>query len=240
MKEELSSIKHERSAKQYPEIDLQKGEYVVLELKRAKIGVALIWAMVVLCTVLLSIVVISIANSKEATNTIFPINNTAMSCLWLMIVSFYLVIFAGGFIGQTIYNSNCMYVPNKRAIQKIRLSLFSNETQVIELAKIEDVSFRQSNIIDHILQVGTLRMSTVGDETTYTFTMLETPRDEVATISELVYATHHPDKPHHRPSKKESVKETSEDSAPELAPNPNKKPIKEAAPTMPAPVETEE
>ena len=43
MKEALSNIKHERSAKQYPEIDLQKGEYVVLEMKRAKIGVALIW-----------------------------------------------------------------------------------------------------------------------------------------------------------------------------------------------------
>ena len=61
MKEALSNIKHERSAKQYPEIDLQKGEYVVLEMKRAKIGVALIWAMVALCVVLLSIVVIAMA-----------------------------------------------------------------------------------------------------------------------------------------------------------------------------------
>ena len=42
MKEALSNIKHERSAKQYPEIDLQKGEYVVLEMKRAKIGLALL------------------------------------------------------------------------------------------------------------------------------------------------------------------------------------------------------
>lgn len=226
MKEALSNIKHERSAKQYPEIDLQKGEYVVLEMKRAKIGVALIWAMVALCVVLLSIVVIAIKNSGEATNTLFPFNDAAKSYLWMLVILFYITIFAGGFIGQTIYTSNRMYITNKRAIQKIRLSLFANQTQIIELAKIEDVSFRQTSIIDHILQVGTLRMSTVGNETTYTFNMLDTPRDEVETISQLVYATHHPAP---RPREKKEVTEEPVSAATASA-------TEDDAPTMPAPV----
>ncbi len=212
MKEELSNIKHARSAKQYPEIDLHKDEYVVLEMKRAKIGIALIWAMVVLCAVMLSIVIIAIASTGEATNTVFAFNSQTMSYLWMIIVLLYVTIAAGGFIGQTIYTSNRMYITNKRAIQKIRTSLFANQTQIIELAKIEDVSFRQTSLIDHIIHVGTLRMSTVGDETTYTFNMLETPRDEVATISQLVYAAHHP--------------------------NAHPKTEKAAEPTMPAPVKT--
>lgn len=210
MKAELSKIKHAQSAKQYPEIDLHKDEYVVLEMKRAKIGIALIWAIVVLCVILLSVVIIVIASTGEATNTLFPFNGEAIKYLRMIILLFYVTIFAGGFIGQTIYTTNRMYITNKRAIQKIRVSLFANQTQIIELSKIEDVSFRQNSILDHILQIGTLRMSTVGDETTYTFNMLETPRDEVAVISQLVYAAHHP--------------------------NAHPKVEKEAAPTMPAPV----
>ena len=35
--------------------------------------------------------------------------------------------------------------------------------------------------------MGVLRMSTVGDETTYTLKYVDTPHDEVKTISHLVY-----------------------------------------------------
>lgn len=223
MKAELSNIKHERSVKQYPDIDLHKDEYVVLEMKRAKIGIAIIWAVVVICIVLLSIVIIGIASNKEATNTLFVINDAAMKYLWMIVFSFYAVICVGGFIGQTIYTSNRMYVTNKRIIQKIRMSLFANQTQIIELAKVEDVSFRQKGIMDHILKIGTLRMSTAGDETTYTFAMLETPRDEVDMISQLVYDVR---RPAHASVEKASVTTPASPPA-EEAPT---------APTMPAPV----
>jgi hypothetical protein len=38
-------------------------------------------------------------------------------------------------------------------------------------------------------------MSTVGDETTYTFPWLDTPNDEVNTISHLVYENKHSFRP---------------------------------------------
>ena len=69
-------------------------------------------------------------------------------------------------------------------------------------------------------------MSTVGDETTYTFSMLDTPRDEVETISQLVYATHQP-APH--PRKKKEVVEEPVSAATTSA-------TEDDAPTMPAPV----
>ena len=83
-----------------------------------------------------------------------------------------------------------MYITNHRAIQNIRTSIFNTSTNVIELERIEDVSFHQKGFFGAIFNIGTLRMSTVGDETTYTFEMLDTPTDEVETISKLVRDSH--------------------------------------------------
>ncbi len=192
MKQEFTQIKHARSAKDFPEIDLRDDEYVVLALKRSDVGIAMIWAAVAGCIVLLSIMVVLASGAASSTQSLFALNDTAKHYLWMGIIVFYLLIVAIGFMGQSIYKSNRLYVTNKRAIQLIRNSLFNNSTQVIELGKIEDVSFRQNGIFDHIFHIGVLRMSTVGEETTYTFPMLDTPHDEVETISKLVYDVHNP------------------------------------------------
>jgi len=42
-------------------------------------------------------------------------------------------------------------------------------------------------LIDHLCHFGVLRLSTIGDETTYTLKYVDTPHDEVKTISHLVY-----------------------------------------------------
>ena len=93
----------------------------------------------------------------------------------------------GGIVGQSIYDANQIYVTNRRLIQKSRNSLFANSTNIIELRRIEDVSFRQSSLVDQIFRLGMLRMSTVGEETTYSLKYVDTPRDEVKIISHLVY-----------------------------------------------------
>ena len=100
------------------------------------------------------------------------------------------MIIFGGIVGQSIYNQNQMYITNLRAIQKQRTSLFSNSTNIIKLSRIEDVSYHQTSLFEHIFSVGTLRMSTVGDETTYTFPYLSTPQDEIKEISHLVAKKH--------------------------------------------------
>jgi hypothetical protein len=55
------------------------------------------------------------------------------------------------------------------------------------LVSIEDVSFKQSGIMEHLIKVGTLRMSTIGEETTYIFKYVDTPIDELETITHLVH-----------------------------------------------------
>ena len=188
MKKELSKIQHARSAKDFPEIDLEQDEYVVLHIKRSRLGIAIIWAIVAILVVALSLILIFFAKTNNGImNTVFSVNDASMHYLRLAVFALYIVFFFGGFVVQNIYDSNQIYVTNHRLIQKSRVSIFANSTNIIELRRIEDVSFRQNSLFDQIFHMGVLRMSTVGDETTYTLKYVDTPHDEVKTISHLVY-----------------------------------------------------
>ena len=187
MKDELAQVKHARSEKDYPELKLEPDEHVVLHLKRSRVGVIALWCMVDFCIIVLSFALIMIANSLKNNETLLVVNDDALGYLRIAIFALYAVVIAGGMVGQSIYDTNEMYITNRRAIQKSRVSLFANSMNIIELRRIEDVSFRQETLFDHLFHIGILRMSTIGDETTYTFRFLDTPRDEVTTISHLVY-----------------------------------------------------
>ncbi len=188
MKTELSKVQHARSAKDFPEIDLEQDEYVVLHIKRSRIGIVFIWGIVAALVIALSLVLIFFAgNNGGLQNSVFSLNASSLHYLRVAIFGLYLLIFFGGFVGQSIYDANHIYVTNRRIIQKSRSSIFANSTNIIELRRIEDVSFRQNSLIDHLCHFGTLRMSTIGDETTYTLRYVDTPHDEVKTISHLVY-----------------------------------------------------
>lgn len=191
MKKELTQIKHARSAKDFPEINLEENEYVVLHIKRAYVGIVLIWTAVGALIIALSILLILIMNTANNQSSAFVLNEQSLGYLRLGVFALYGVIIFGGFMSQAIYDQNQLYITNYRAIQKTRTSLFANSTNVIKLSRIEDVSYRQKTLFDHIFKIGTLRMSTVGDETTYTFPWLDTPNDEVKTISHLVYENKH-------------------------------------------------
>ncbi len=189
MKKELSQIKHARSAKEFPNIDLAEDEYVILSIERSKLGIIVIWFVVGFLAVALTTAVILLSNTATIENSYFNVNAASKGYLALGVVALYFLLIFCGIVGQSIYKSNHMYITNRRAIQTIRTSLFNNSTNIIELAKIEDVSYRQTSLWDHIFQIGTLRMATVGDETTYTFPYLDTPHDEVDQISKLVQNT---------------------------------------------------
>ena len=153
MKEELAQVKHARSAKDYPDIDLEADEHVVLHFKRSRIGIIAIWTMVAFCIIVLSLSIILMSNNIKLDNTLFTINEASLDYLRIAIFALYAIILAGGVIGQSIYNANEMFITNRRAIQKSRTSLFANSTNIIELRRIEDVSFRQESLVDHLFHI---------------------------------------------------------------------------------------
>ena len=190
MKKELEKLRHARSAKDFPNIDLYEDEHVVLLMTRTKLGLLGIWLFAALIFVLLTTLLIIIANNPNVIGFLNAVGSESVKYLYIIVGLAYFILLMVAIVSHIVYRDNKMYVTNKRAIQQIRTSLFSGSTNVIELFRIEDVSFKQNGFFDTVFNVGTLRMSTVGEETTYTFELLDTPHDEVATISRLVADSH--------------------------------------------------
>ena len=181
MKEDLAKLRHARSAKDFPEIDLEEGEFVELAIKRSRKGLLLIWAGEVLGFIVLTVILFLFIRGG------INVNETANGYFLLIIVALYAVLVVSGLVGSYIYKQNLLVITNKRAIQKVRANLLASSVNIIELGSIEDVSFHKAGVFEYLFQLGTIRMATVGDETTYTFPFVDTPRDEIKVISSLVH-----------------------------------------------------
>ena len=197
MKQELVKLHHARSKKDFPELKLEENEYVELAIQRSKLGIVFIWgaAIVGYIALLIALIFLETGIAKNATANL---NGFAKSYLYLIILILFGIITIAALIGTRVYKSNRLYVTNKRLIHHCANSLFSKSVNIIELLSIEDVSFKQDNIADHIFKLGTIRMATVGDETTYTFKYVNTPKDELDAITHLVHIEKEKTKRRHR------------------------------------------
>ena len=202
MKNDLVKLRHARSQKDFPEIALEENEYVELAIRRSPVGVILIWAGEALAAIFFACILILFQLSPSVTAG--TLNASGRSFLYLVLYIAFAAILISGLVGTHVYRGNRLYVTNKRLLQQSTNALFSKSTNVIDLVSIEDVSFQQSGVLEHVFKLGTLRMSTVGDETTYTFKYVDTPTDELEVISHLVHiekvhrrSTKAADAPHH-------------------------------------------
>ena len=148
-------------------------------------GVVIIWAFVIIAFIVLTVltIVISTINSASAV----PLNDSAQFYLYCIMAMLYVVILFCGCVGTYVYTANKLYVTNHRIIQETTTSLFAKSVHVIELVSIEDVSFKQHGIFDQILKMGTIKMTTIVNDASYTFKYVDTPTDEMETISHLVH-----------------------------------------------------
>ena len=203
MKKELEKLRHARSAKDFPNIDLNENEHVVLSMTRTKLGLIGIWLFTAIIIILMTVLLVLFTNNPTVSGFLEAVGAESTKYLYIIVGLAYCIVIMAALISHVVYRDNRMYVTNQRAIQTIRTSLFSGSTNIIDLQRIEDVSFKQKGFIDPVFNIGTLRMATVGDETTYTFELLDTPHDEVATIAKLVTESHarpKPDAPVCKPS----------------------------------------
>ena len=85
-----------------------------------------------------------------------------------------------------IYNGNRLFITNKHAIQMVMNSPMSTSVNVIDLQSVEDASFRQDGLLQKMFGYGTFRLSTVGEETTYTFPYSDIKSNELKAVSKLI------------------------------------------------------
>ena len=62
------------------------------------------------------------------------------------------------------------------------------KVQTVSLANIEDASYHQGGIIPTLLDYGSIRLSTEGDETTYRFAYVTHPKQEIALLNNAIEA----------------------------------------------------
>ena len=107
---------------------------------------------------------------------------------FLFIILFALLVAAViiSLVALRIYRGNKLIITNKHVIQTIMNSLVSTSVNIIDLGSVEDASFRQENLLQKVFSYGTLRLSTVGDETTYTFPYADVSSEELRGVTRLI------------------------------------------------------
>lgn len=176
--------KHDESVKKYPQLNLSDGEFVISAIRRHPIGVISIWAIVaivfvmllVLPTMLLSLGIMTQPSTELLINGGFVLLMLAV------------LVFLAGIVATFVYDANRFYLTNESVTQHIQTSLFTKKDQTISLGNVEDASYRQQGIIQTILNYGSIRLSTQGEETTYRFNFVADPKEQIRMLNDAVEA----------------------------------------------------
>lgn len=178
--------KHGNSKKRFPYLNLSEGEYVISAVTRHPIGLLAIWAVVAVAVVfLMGGVFLSVGSDNDFAGLITTDSSPWLGMIFLALI---VLVFMGGVLATVVYEGNKFFLTNESVTQHIQVSLFSKKEQTISLGNIEDASFTQHGFIQHMLNYGSLRLSTEGDETTYRFSFVENPSNQVALLNNAVEA----------------------------------------------------
>ena len=180
MDENLAKIRHERSKKDFPDLSLEDDEYVELAFRRARIILLMITG-----GIAIGVIIILLATLLTLLGQAM-LDEMGRNFLFIILFALLITCLIAGAVALRIYRGNRLYVTNRRVIQALMNSLVSSSLNAIDLASVEDVSFHQDGILQQVFHYGTLRLATVGDETTYTFKYSDITPEDLEAISKLV------------------------------------------------------
>jgi len=170
---------HERSVFDYPWLDLEDDEYVVIDIERSLAGKFFVW----FCSIGASLFFIASALVIIFVDEVISDIAIATTCLFCVVISLLV-----GLAFHWVYNHNQLILTNQRVFGRVQSTLFSQRTQTLEIEHIEDVSYTQDGILPIVFDYGSLRMSTVGDEHTYSLTFVSDPANQVRVVKKVVNA----------------------------------------------------
>jgi hypothetical protein len=173
--------RYEESRRNFSQLNLSKGEYIISAIKRHPFGLLQIWGVAIVFIVALASLLVSFVTSSNMDSDFL-----VLAAAGLGLVSFF--VFAGALIATYIYNCNRFYLTNESVIQEIQIGLFNKHEQTVSLANIEDASFYKAGIFSYFFDFGTIRLSTEGDETTYRFSYVAHPKRQIAILNNAVEA----------------------------------------------------
>lgn len=180
MDQGLARIRHERSIKDFPFLKLEDGEYVEFAFKRARIWLNLILGGLSAGLIFILLAFLLTLMGQDS------LDATGISFLYILLGSLLAAVVIAGVFTLMVYKGNRLFITNKHVIQMVMESPMASSYNMIDLQSIEDTSFSQDGVFQKIFGYGTFRLSTVGEETTYTFKKSDITNDELKAVSKLI------------------------------------------------------
>lgn len=180
MDSSLAKIRHERSKKDFPGLKLDDDEYVEFAFRRARVCLKMIFGGIAISLIVILFMFLLVLLGQSM------IDEMGKNFLFIILTALLVSAFIIGIVALRIYNGNKLFVTNKHVIQFLMNSLVSSSINIIDLASIEDASFRQDSFLQTIFHYGTFRLATVGDETTYTFKYSDVSTTELEGVTKLI------------------------------------------------------
>ena len=180
MDKNLIKIRHDRSVKDFPFLKLEEDEYVEFSFKRAKICYMLIFGGVAAALIVVLAVFLLVLMSQSTLDTM------ARNFMYILLAVLVATALIAAYIAVTVFSKNKLILTNKHAVQYVMKHPLATSVNIIDLVSVEDASFSQEGIFQNFFKYGTLRLSTVGDETTYTFPYSDITPAELKAVSKLI------------------------------------------------------
>ena len=176
----LAKIRHERSLKDFPGLKLEDGEYVEFAFIRARVCLGMIFGGLAIGMIVILLAFL-LALMKQSV-----LDEMGRRFLFIILFALLSAAFLAGVITLRIYRGNKLFITNKHAMQFVMNSLVSSSVNIIDLSSVEDASFRQDSLLQKLFHYGTFRLSTVGDETTYTFKYSDISPNDLRAVTRLI------------------------------------------------------
>jgi len=176
--------RHEESMKLYPWLNLSDHEYVISAVRRHPIG---LWGTVAVTTIIVSLAFIVMVDYGYVAE-LFGLSLQSYGFVLLVGILFTALSLIIGYLAIWVYSNNHFFLTNESVIQEIQTSIFSHNEQTVSLMNIEDASFSQRGPLQVLLDYGSIRLSTEGEESTYRFDYVQNPKRQIAILNNAVEA----------------------------------------------------
>lgn len=177
--------RHDKSVSSYPELNLSESEFVISAVRRHPIGLVAPVGVTLLLVTIMLLLIMNLSRMTAAIGLDPTLNLAPLYFGAVLLIGLFLI---GGYIAIWVYVNNRFFLTNESVIQEIQTSLFAHHEQTVSLSNIEDASYQQRGIIQAIFNYGAIRLSTEGDETTYRFSYVANPKQEIAILNNAVEA----------------------------------------------------
>lgn len=174
--------KHEESVRAYPSLNLSEHEYIINAVRRHPIGMIGPLLATGLSVTLMFVLIMNYPYFSDVLG--LPIGSFGLILMIGVLLSMLFLI--GGYLAIWVYLNNRFFLTNESVIQELQTSVFSKREQTVSLMNIEDASYSQKGILQTMMDYGSIRLSTEGDETTYRFDYVANPKRHIAILNNAV------------------------------------------------------